>query len=213
MRRWIAAQGPLVNTVSDFWRMVLESESQLIVMVTQLVQNGREKSAKYWPKLHTELVVDDEITVRTESEKSPEDGVIERTFSLQTTTSCGDTIAREIKQLQFVDWPDHGVPDDSANFLKFYHKMLGYQAELNENLPTIIHCSAGVGRTGVTIGFDTAVRLLENNLPVDPLETLLEMRRQRACLIQTADQFIFFAKTVLKYYYESKSRLIKHIEL
>ena len=120
---------------------------------------------------------------------------------------------REIRQLQFIDWPDHGVPNDPSNFLKFYQKVEFYQAEINTEFPTIIHCSAGVGRTGVTIGFDAAVRLIKNDLPVDPMKLLLEMRHQRACLIQTDDQFLFLCKIIVHYFHGRKENIIKHIEL
>jgi len=83
-------QGPLPNTIEDFWKMVIESESQLIIMVTQLVQNGRKKSEKYWPELHAEFIFG-EATIKTISEEPAKNGVIERLFSVHTTTSCGDT--------------------------------------------------------------------------------------------------------------------------
>lgn len=219
VHKWIATQGPMANTINDFWKMVMESETELIVMVTELLQNNREKSAKYWPKLNMAMQISDLAVVRTVLEIKTNDGVIEREFEIESSNTCGDTFHRTIKHLQFIDWPDHGVPNHSSNFLSFFRTMQNYQTEHH---PTIIHCSAGVGRTGVTIGLAAVTSLLEHGLPVDPIETVYAMRRQRACLIQTTEQFLFLCNIVIQLHesmqhdgltLENNNNEIKHIEL
>ena len=106
---------------------------------------------------------------------------------------------REVTQLQYRDWPDHGVPQDSATFLNFVKKLRELQPQSATSGVTVIHCSAGVGRTGVTIAVETAMSLMEQNLEIDPINILKEMRRQRAVLIQTPVQFVFLYSCILEY--------------
>ena len=104
---------------------------------------------------------------------------------------------REVTQLQYLDWPDHGVPQDSATFLNFVKNLRKFQSATSG--ATVIHCSAGVGRTGVTIAVETAMSLMEQDLEIDPIHILKEMRRQRAVLIQTPVQFLFLYSCILEY--------------
>lgn len=90
----------------------------------------------------------------------------------------------KVKQIQFVDWPDHGVPDDPSHFLEFLFRINKLKNELDLEKPTIVHCSAGVGRTGVTISLDYALENIRNILENDPIEILIKMRQQRPCLVQ-----------------------------
>ena len=101
-----------------------------------------------------------------------------------------------MKQIQFVDWPDHGVPDDPSHFLEFLFRINKLKNELDLEKPTIVHCSAGVGRTGVTISLDYALENIRNILENDPIQILIKMRQQRPCLVQ--DRFETW--TVIKLY-------------
>merc|ERR1712037_644446 len=107
--------------------------------------------------------------------------------------------------IQFVDWPDHGVPHDPAHFLTFLRRIRELKKESDDEIHTIVHCSAGVGRTGVTIALDAAWERLQNGLTVDPKQLLEEMRNQRGCLIQTVQQFLFVCNTILHLAEEIKS--------
>ena len=90
---------------------------------------------------------------------------------------------RHISHMQYVSWPDHGVPEQAADFVQFVQRVRAARAGLVE--PTVVHCSAGIGRTGVLILMETAMCLIEANQPVYPLELVRAMRRQRAMMIQT----------------------------
>ena len=90
---------------------------------------------------------------------------------------------RLIRQMQYISWPDHGVPDDSSDFLDFVLRVRQNRVGMVE--PTVVHCSAGIGRTGVLITMETAMCLMEANQPVYPLDIVRQMRDQRAMLIQT----------------------------
>lgn len=159
--------------------MSLFSECKLIVMVTQTTENGRQKCARYWPATAETVTPGSDLTVEMINELEEHDGVIERTLLFKSKTKT-----RSVRQIQFVDWPDHGVPHDPSHFLVFLNKLREYRREIDDDSPTIVHCSAGVGRTGVTIALDAAASKLEKNLKIDPALLLNEMRSQRGCLIQ-----------------------------
>ncbi|KAG8125215.1 putative Tyrosine-protein [Naja naja] len=114
---------------------------------------------------------------------------------------------RPLTQIQYVAWPDHGVPDDSSDFLDFVCLVRKRRAGKEE--PVIVHCSAGIGRTGVLITMETAMCLIECNQPVYPLDIVRTMRDQRAMMIQTPSQYRFVCEAILKVYKEELVRPLK----
>uniref|UniRef100_A0A8C2E6Z5 Uncharacterized protein n=1 Tax=Cyprinus carpio TaxID=7962 RepID=A0A8C2E6Z5_CYPCA len=155
INRYIACQGPLPNTCPDFWQMTWEQGSSLVVMLTTQVERGRVKCHQYWP--------------------NPSGSATYAGFQ------SGES--RELTQIQYLAWPDHGVPDDSTDFLDFVTLVRSKRAGKDE--PVVVHCSAGIGRTGVLITMETAMCLMECGQPVYPLEIVRTMRDQRAMMIQT----------------------------
>ena len=185
-RQWIAAQGPIDGpnggTCAAFWQSVWESETNLVLMLTRLYENSHAKCAKYWPddsmsEFYGNLIVESmgeinhgayvERTLRLTHQRSKKkrDGKLirivfeSRLFEILVT------------QLQYVKWPDHGIPDDPSDFLKFVSH---FRTTLDDSFGScLVHCSAGVGRTGVTIAVDTCIALISQNIPVNPLESVL----------------------------------------
>ncbi|XP_038210063.1 tyrosine-protein phosphatase non-receptor type 4 [Zerene cesonia] len=174
---YIATQGPLASTVGDFWQMVWESESSLIVMLTVLAERGRAKCHQYWPKVGTtSLKTSNSLTVLTNSEQNL-GHYIRREMVLKDNGGA----SRNVTQLQYIAWPDHGVPEDSTAFISFTRlcsqlrnhraviptvvEELDGEGEEERVLepPMIVHCSAGVGRTGALILAETALELLIQN--------------------------------------------------
>ncbi|XP_013774130.2 tyrosine-protein phosphatase non-receptor type 3-like isoform X2 [Limulus polyphemus] len=191
VNRYIATQGPLPTTCIEFWQMVWEQKSKLVVMVTTLLERGRTKCHKYWPDKHkTETFGHLEVTCIVEMETPY---LVHREFCLKNKQTNTET---NVIQMQYVAWPDHGVPIDASDFLSFVWKVREYRDEVNA--PTIVHCSAGIGRTGVLILMETAMCLIEANEPVYPIQIVLEMRRQRAMLIQTTSQFKFVCEAIVR---------------
>ncbi|KAL8615564.1 hypothetical protein ACOMHN_016141 [Nucella lapillus] len=202
INRYIAAQGPLPNTCTDFWQMVWEQQSSLVVMLTTKVERGRVKCHQYWPQLYeTEDFGALQITCVKE-EETPSFAF--RDFNL---THVETSEERHIRHMQYIAWPDHGVPDDPSDFLHFVIKVRQARAAMVE--PTVVHCSAGIGRTGVLITMETALCLMEANQPVYPLTIVRQMRDQRAMLIQTSSQYKFVCEAILRVYNEG---LVKPLE-
>lgn len=196
VNRYIATQGPLQSTAVDFWQMVWEQQSTLVVMLTTLVEKGRLKCYKYWPSLY-ETHSFGQLQVSCVAEQETNSFAF-REFSL--VRSDGTAEERHISHMQYLAWPDHGVPDDATDFLEFIGRVRNARDAMVE--PTIVHCSAGIGRTGVLILMETAMCLIEANEPVYPLEITRTMRDQRAMLIQTASQYKFVCEAILKVYRE-----------
>ncbi|KAK2151211.1 hypothetical protein LSH36_372g03009 [Paralvinella palmiformis] len=194
---YIAAQGPLPNTSHDFWEMIWEQHSTLIVMLTTNVERGRVKCHQYWPDLYETIEFSPlQVTCLKEEKTS---SFAFRDFNLiNQQMSKGEE--RHIRQMQYIAWPDHGVPDDSSDFLDFVLRVRQNRVGMVE--PTVVHCSAGIGRTGVLITMETAMCLIEAYQPVYPLDIVRQMRDQRAMLIQTSSQYKFVCEAILRVYNE-----------
>ncbi|XP_015424256.1 PREDICTED: tyrosine-protein phosphatase non-receptor type 3 isoform X4 [Myotis davidii] len=194
VNKYIAAQGPLPHTCAQFWQVVWDQKLSLIVMLTTLTERGRTKCHQYWPD-PPDVAEHGSFHIRCQSE----DCTIAYVFRemLVTNTETGEE--HTVTHLQYVAWPDHGVPDDSSDFLEFvnYVRSLRVDAE-----PVLVHCSAGIGRTGVLVTMETAMCLIERNLPVYPLDVVRKMRDQRAMMVQTSSQYKFVCEAILRVYEE-----------
>ncbi|CAM9692481.1 unnamed protein product [Lampetra planeri] len=196
VNRYIACQGPLPATSADFWQMVWEQGSTMIVMLTTITERGRVKCHQYWPnppgtETHGDFVV---TCVK-------EDCNLACVFREFTLTKKEKEEERLVSHLQYVAWPDHGVPDDPHQFLQFV-KSVREKRTAQPPQPVIVHCSAGIGRTGVLVTMETAQCLMECYKPVYPLDIVKTMRDQRAMMIQTSCQYRFVCEAILQVYEE-----------
>ncbi|CAF97207.1 unnamed protein product, partial [Tetraodon nigroviridis] len=178
INRYIACQGPLPNTCSDFWQMTWEQGSSMVVMLTTQVERGRIKCHQYWPNPDSATNYGD-FTVTCHNEEGNSAFLVREMTLMNAQTEQ----QRELTQIQYLAWPDHGVPDDSTDFLDFVALVRSKRA--GQDQPMVVHCSAGIGRTGVLITMETALCLMECGQPVYPLEIVRTMRDQRAMMIQT----------------------------
>lgn len=181
---YISTQGPLPNTVNEFWQMVWETETTSIAMTTNPIENGRPKCEVYWPEEGTKSYSN--FTVES-LEKSNHEGYKKQRLLLTNTISNQQ---REILHLHYTGWPDFGVPIATGRFLAMLQ-------ELREQSGTLLtHCSAGIGRSGVLITVDAAIRLNQAGIYIDVPKIVSKLRQQRDGMIQSAEQYQFTYKAI-----------------
>ncbi|XP_029632312.1 receptor-type tyrosine-protein phosphatase T isoform X12 [Salmo trutta] len=188
-RHYIATQGPMQETVRDFWRMIWQENSGSIVMVTNLVEVGRVKCVRYWPD-ETEVYGDVKVTL---IETEPLAEYVIRTFTVQKK---GHHEIREIRQFHFTSWPDHGVPCYATGLLGFVRQVKFLNPP--DAGPIVAHCSAGAGRTGCFIAVDIMLDMAENEGVVDIFNCIRELRSQRVNMVQTEEQYVFVHDAILE---------------
>ncbi|XP_038667079.1 receptor-type tyrosine-protein phosphatase O isoform X1 [Scyliorhinus canicula] len=196
-REYIATQGPLAETRNDFWKMIMQQKSCIIVMLTQCTERRRVKCDHYWPfneqpvgygDITVEMVFESEQPDQSESRQSE---WIIREFNV----SYADEVQRVI-HYNYVAWPDHGVPTGTTaeNILQFVQ--LVRQETMERPGPIMVHCSAGVGRTGTFIALDRLMQHIVEHEYVDILGLVAEMRNYRTSMVQTEEQYIFIHRCV-----------------
>ncbi|KAF7662203.1 hypothetical protein LDENG_00242740 [Lucifuga dentata] len=209
---YIATQGPLANTCADFWQMVWEQGVNVIAMVTTEEEGGRSKSHRYWPKLGSK-------------HNSATHGKFKVTTKFRTDSSCYATTGLKVKHLlsgqertvwhlQYIDWPEHGCPEYVQGFLSYLEAIQSVRRHTNSmldtskslNPPVVVHCSAGVGRTGVVILTELMISCLEHNQAVEVPTMLSKLRQQRMLMVQTISQYKFVYQVLIQFL--KNSRLI-----
>ncbi|XP_043864055.1 tyrosine-protein phosphatase 99A isoform X5 [Drosophila mojavensis] len=186
---FIGTQGPLPDTFDCFWRMIWEQRVAIIVMITNLVERGRRKCDMYWPKDGVETygviqvkLVEEEVmstyTVRTLQIKH---------LKLKKKKQCN--LEKLVYQYHYTNWPDHGTPDHPLPVLNFIKKSSA--ANPADAGPIVVHCSAGVGRTGTYIVLDAMLKQIQQKSIVNVFGFLRHIRAQRNFLVQTEEQYIF----------------------
>uniref|UniRef100_A0A673MTJ5 Receptor-type tyrosine-protein phosphatase kappa n=1 Tax=Sinocyclocheilus rhinocerous TaxID=307959 RepID=A0A673MTJ5_9TELE len=186
---YIATQGPVHETVYDFWRMIWQEQSACIVMVTNLVEVGRVKCYKYWPD-DAEVYGDFKVTF---VEVEPLAEYVVRTFTLERR---GFNEVREVKQFHFTGWPDHGVPYHATGLLSFIRRVK--MSNPPSAGPIVVHCSAGAGRTGCYIVIDIMLDMAEREGVVDIYNCVKALRSRRINMVQTEEQYIFIHDAILE---------------
>ncbi|XP_075423779.1 receptor-type tyrosine-protein phosphatase beta-like isoform X1 [Ascaphus truei] len=190
-REFIAAQGPLPLTVQDYWRMVWEKNICAIVMLTRCVETGKVKCEEYWSTKYSNNRGG--ISVSVASESVFPDWTI-RDFTVRNTRTHE---SHPVRQFHFTAWPDHGVPKTTDVLISFRNLMCEYTNENSSNSPTLVHCSAGVGRTGTLIALDRIMNQIEAEDTVDVYGAVYDLRMHRALMVQTESQYVFLNQCAL----------------
>ncbi|GLV36277.1 Leukocyte-antigen-related-like [Carabus blaptoides fortunei] len=178
-KAYIATQGPKVTTVNDFWRMIWQKNVSCIVMLANIVESNKKKCEQYWPEKGNSRTFLN-ILVSFHSSEIYADYEY-RTFVAQ----CGEE-TRQIQQLHFTSWPDHGVPLYPQTLVPFVKKLLTFSTKTQ---PIVVHCSAGVGRTGTIILCDICLRMAAKEKAIDVLYYLKKIRDQRANMVDNVSQY------------------------
>lgn len=202
---YISTQGPLPRTFGDFWRMVWQCQVLTIVMTTKAMERGRVKCGQYWPlDEEGELQIEEFVIINTAIEQNREYSI---TGLLVHNTQTQES--RQVTHLQFTSWPDYGIPP-SSGFLDFLFRVRACQADAVKLMepewqghplgpPIVVHCSAGIGRTGTFITTDINLHRLDDIGTVDLSQTVRHIRSQRAFSIQMPDQYVFCHLAVIDY--------------
>ncbi|XP_019386110.1 PREDICTED: receptor-type tyrosine-protein phosphatase C [Crocodylus porosus] len=193
-RKYIAAQGPKDETTDDFWRMIWEQKATIIVMVTRCEEGNRNKCAQYWPSMEDDTATFGDIVVKINEIKTCPDYIIQK---LHITNRKEKTSGRDITHIQFTSWPDHGVPEDPHLLLKLRRRVNALSNFFSG--PIVIHCSAGVGRTGTYIGIDAMLEGLDAEGRVDVYGYVVKLRRQRCLMVQVEAQYILIHQALVEY--------------
>ncbi|XP_029104970.1 receptor-type tyrosine-protein phosphatase S-like isoform X19 [Scleropages formosus] len=192
-KAYIATQGPLAETTEDFWRMLWEHNSTIVVMLTKLREMGREKCHQYWPAERSAryqyFVVDPMAEYNMPQ-------YILREFKV---TDARDGQSRTVRQFQFTDWPEQGVPKSGEGFIDFIGQVHKTKEQFGQDGPISVHCSAGVGRTGVFITLSIVLERMRYEGVVDIFQTVKMLRTQRPAMVQTEDEYQFCYQAALEY--------------
>ncbi|XP_039298297.1 tyrosine-protein phosphatase 69D [Nilaparvata lugens] len=193
-KKFICAQGPMDNTVCDFWRMIWEQHLELILMLTNLEEYSKTKCAKYWAdKAEGEKNFGD-ITVSHVNEKRYSDYIFRELKMVRNIGSSREE--RSIIQYHFLVWKDFQAPEHPAGILKFIKRV--NEAYSLEKGPILVHCSAGVGRTGTLVALDSLLQQLAAENQVAIFNTVCDLRHQRNFLVQSLKQYIFVYRALLE---------------
>lgn len=213
-KRYIATQGPLPATYEDFWKIVWEQNSQVIVMLTKEEEAGRIQCHRYWSQCKINSAKFGPIELKFISETSHcsvennNNTIVTRKFKL-TNLNHPEIPAREITQLHFLGWPDFGIPDSPIHILNLIEvanltQLQAAQSSQHAIGPMIVHCSAGCGRTGAFCTIDSCLTILNNireqghDVSQDLVQkVVLKFREQRLSLVQTLRQYVFCYEAVL----------------
>jgi len=202
---FISCQGPLPSTFSDMWQMVWEQRVCLIVMTTRTVERGRTKCGQYWPVQPASSLDCGHYRITCDSIENYQDFILtELTF-----TDTRSNESRPVSHFQFSSWPDYGTPESALSMLQFLQCVRERQVDMVAELkdwdghplgpPIVVHCSAGIGRTGTFCTLDIAIRKFEDTEKVDIKRTVDCIRAMRAFSIQMPDQYVFCHLAFLEY--------------
>lgn len=189
-KSYISTQGPLPTTFYDFWRMNWENNSSVIVMLTKEFENGRLKCDRYWPSAPSESLEFGHLRLTLNKENEGGELTI-RTLTLENQKTKE---SRLITQLQYTGWPDHGLPASTGAFLEIVDLA---NRENHSKGPFVVHCSAGIGRSGTFItvhsNMEKMRRMKERSETgeINVVETILLLRKQRLGMVQTKEQEMF----------------------
>jgi protein tyrosine phosphatase len=206
-RAYIFAQGPLESTVKDFWRMVWQENIVIIVMTTNIREKNMLKCYPYWPLDAKETLNTGIYQIQNERCEKFDSF----TVTILTLRKKNSSEQRTIYHAHYLKWPDHGIPSNTKDALEFLDRVDYYRQITMTKAPILLHCSAGIGRTGTFCAIDIGIKRYLENKFIDIPSTVAKMRTERAGSVQTEDQYVF-AYLALKDFIEQQLVQEKTIE-
>ncbi|XP_016339147.1 phosphatidylinositol phosphatase PTPRQ-like [Sinocyclocheilus anshuiensis] len=186
---FIATQGPLPSTVADFWRMIWETGTKTIIMLTQCFEKGRIRCHQYWPEDNKPVTVFADIIITKLTEDVHPDWTV-RALRVERHGSY-----MIVHHFNYTSWPEHGVPESSSTLIQFVKAVRSHRG--HDNTTIVVHCSAGVGRTGVFIALDHLIQHVRDHDFVDIYGLVAELRSERMCMVQNLAQYMFLHQSTL----------------
>ena len=197
-REYICCQGPLPNTVQDFWWLVWQEGVETIAMLNKLEENGRKKCEKYWPDVDETIVHGPVSVTGAAAEDAPATDVVKRKF----TVAVEGAEPRVVTHYQFTGWPDFGIPNTADGVLDICRIVESSKEEQEGSAaatPTVVHCSAGIGRTGTFCTIDIGRKMIKAESSVDVIGILKKLRTQRSGMVQAKEQLDFCYQALLEH--------------
>ncbi|XP_069760928.1 receptor-type tyrosine-protein phosphatase kappa-like [Narcine bancroftii] len=188
---YIATQGPLAVTIGDFWHMVWQEKCTTILMLTKINEQGKTKCEQYWPAAGSQTFGKFTVSLLNEWSCHSQEFIV-RTLQLQ---KLGLGWTRQVQQFHFLGWRDHSIPD---NPIAIYRLLKAVNKRDQDSGPLIVHCSAGVGRTGTLIAIDYLLQASEAEGRVDVRRCVEQLRRQRVGMVQKLEQYRFIYQVLLE---------------
>ncbi|XP_068611662.1 tyrosine-protein phosphatase non-receptor type 6 [Brachionichthys hirsutus] len=208
---YIATQGCLATTINDFWQMVWQENTNVIVMTTREVEKGRNKCVPYWPEHKTSKKAGRYVVTCTSMTEATDYKVrVLEICPIDKPNNC-----RTLWHYQYMSWPDHGVPLEPGGVLSFLTQVNAKQAELCDAGPMIIHCSAGIGRTGTILVIDMILQTIDTiglDCDIDIPKYIQMLREQRSGMVQTETQYKFIYLSVSEYIQTTKAKNCVYME-
>uniref|UniRef100_A0A915EVP0 Protein-tyrosine phosphatase n=1 Tax=Ditylenchus dipsaci TaxID=166011 RepID=A0A915EVP0_9BILA len=193
--RFICSQAPLDSTVGDFWRICWQENVRQIIMLCRCEELGKAKCAQYWPvEVDEQKTMTYGLTITCQKIDRSDKNFIHTRLLL----SCGQE-SRRVDHRQWTTWPDKSVPQTPlAPF-----RLLQYTRKQNK-YPSLIHCSAGVGRTGTMVAIEMIYKSLSSGIVPDSSRLLQNLRSQRHLAVQTEDQYVYCHYAIIQFAYAKK---------
>ncbi|XP_042222169.1 tyrosine-protein phosphatase 69D-like isoform X2 [Homarus americanus] len=193
-KKFVCAQGPMDTTVDDFWRMIIEQGCGVCVMLTNLEETGKIKCVKYWPEAGQPKTFGN-ITVYLVKEKAYSDFMVR---TLRAEWGEGEEQhTHEVRQYHYLLWKDFVAPEHPTGVLSFLRRI--NEAYSHDQGPLLIHCSAGVGRTGTLVALDSLVMELDEEGHASIFNLICDLRHQRNFLVQSLKQYVFIHRALMEY--------------
>ncbi|KAL6740215.1 hypothetical protein Aduo_013592 [Ancylostoma duodenale] len=190
-KKFICTQGPMSNTISDFWHMILQEDCRTIIMLCCLEEDKKQKCARYYPsKTSKPFLVDNTVVKLVKQNWSEELGIMTSVWNVKHRER-----EFELRHIQYKKWPDHSAPKDSLGVLEL-HKMINKNSD---DHPIVIHCSAGIGRTCTLTGIEMLLEQLRTLNFQSSTTIVKSMRRARLGAVQKAIQYLFMHVAALEW--------------
>uniref|UniRef100_A0A1I7ZRU1 Protein-tyrosine phosphatase n=1 Tax=Steinernema glaseri TaxID=37863 RepID=A0A1I7ZRU1_9BILA len=184
-KRYICTQGPTEKTVEDFWRLVWQEKCRGIVMLCGVMEMGKKKCEQYWPSHQGESITSGQVTIKNTKVHEFEKSLVATNLEL---SAQGHT--HKMEHIIWNGWPDRGVPDNYLASLRLIRKV-------SAMAPVLVHCSAGIGRTGTIVGLDMCLQSLSSNEKVTMADIVKDLRVYRHGSVQTDMQYIYMHRVLI----------------